>query len=85
MAIVNDGRWCQATVSTGALGLRTATAILRREGYRVGTSAMGNQVTDVGVIKLTLIDIQPGTNPDTFPTSDVLRSHIPELREARAV
>ena len=33
--IVNDGRWAQATASTGAIGIRTVAAILRREGGAV--------------------------------------------------
>lgn len=78
--IVNEGRWCQASVSTGAVGIRTATAILRREGYRVFTSSMGNQVTSLGTLKTTMIDIRPGNHPDTFSVSDILRCHILELR-----
>ena len=80
--IVNQGKWVQATVSTGALGIRTAAAILRREGYQVSTSSLGNQVTELGIIKTTLIDIRPGSNPDTFPVSDILRCHILELRNS---
>ena len=78
--IINQGNWCQATVSTGAVGIRTAASILRRGGYHVRTLAMGNQVTLLGVIKSTLIDVRPGINGDTFGVSAVLRSHIPELR-----
>ena len=79
--IVNDGRWCQATISTGAIGIRTVASILRREGYKVAVGSMGNQVTNVGLVKMTLIDIHPGTHPDTFPVSDILRCHVIELRE----
>ena len=81
MAIVNQGNWCQATVSTGAVGIRTAAAILRRQGYKVSTSSIGNQVTNLGLIKMTLVNVMPGQNEDTFGASEVLRSHIPELSE----
>lgn len=79
--IVNEGRWCQATVSTGATGIRTAASILRREGYQVSVGSMGNQVTRLGVLKMSMINVRPGTNPDTFPVSDILRCHVIELRE----
>ena len=78
--ITNQGRWCQATISSGAIGIRTVASILRREGYKVAVGSMGNQVTNVGLVKMTLIDIRPGTNPDTFPVSDILRCHVLGLR-----
>lgn len=90
MAITNSGNWCQATVSTGAVGIRTATNILRRCGFKVVTSSMGLQVTSVGSIKMTLIDIRPGSehcgvcsekHGDTFCATKVLQNHIPELRD----
>ena len=82
MAIVNQGNRCQASVSTGAVGIRTAASILRRMGYRVSTAAMGNQVTNYGLLKMTLINIGKGSNEDTFGATEVLRCHIPELRES---
>jgi hypothetical protein len=81
MAIVNTGNWLQAAVSTGATGLRTATAILRRQGYQVTTSSMGNQVTNLGVLKMTMINVGKGNQEDTFEVTHILRCHIPELRE----
>ena len=80
MGITNAGTWCQACVSTNALGIRTATSILRRLGYVVHTSSLGRQVTDLGVIKMTLINVRVGSNPDTRTVSQVLWTHIPELR-----
>ena len=82
MAIVNQGNWCQATVSTNAVGIRTAASILRREGYKVSVSSMGNQVTSLGLMKMTLISIGKGNHEDTFDCSDILRCHILELRNA---
>ena len=80
--IVNQGNWCQATVSTNTLGIRTAASILRREGYKVSVSSMGNQVTSLGMMKMTLISISKGNHDDTFEVSDILRNHILELRQA---
>ena len=79
--IVNQGSWCQASVPSGAIGIRTAASILRREGYKVSVGSMGTQVTRLGILKMTMIDIRPGTNPDTFSASDILRCHVIELRE----
>lgn len=80
--IVNQGRWCQVSVSTGTVGIRTVTNILRRLGYRVLTSNMENQVTQHGIIKMTMISIDPGVNNDTLGIDDILRCHIPELRNS---
>ena len=80
MGIVNQGSWCQASVSTGTAGIRTASSILKREGYQVSVSSMGMQVTHVGLIKMSLINVRPGQHDDTFGASAILRSYIPELR-----
>ena len=80
MAIVNQGNWCQASVSTGAPGIRTASAILKREGYQVRVVSLGHQVTSLGTMKLTMLDIRKGTHEDTCDVTDILRAHIPELR-----
>lgn len=79
--IVNQGNWCQASVSTGALGIRTATAILRREGYKVTVCSLGSQVTQLGTMKRTIIDVRPGSHEDTFGATDILRCHVLELRD----
>lgn len=80
MAIVNQGNWCQVGVSTGATGVRAATKALRSLGYRVSTSSMGLQVTDVGLLKMTMISVNKGSNEDTFAVTDILRAHISEIR-----
>ena len=69
--IVNQGTWAQETWDTGNPGIRKRVADLKKRGYRVVTSAMGTQVTRVGVIKMTLINIRPGNNPDTCGIEDV--------------
>jgi len=82
--IVNTGRYCQVCLPTGDSCIRTITSILRRYGYAVSTSSMGWQVTRAGKIKMTLIDIRPGSNGDTYFTgncnvSDCIRSHSAHL------
>ena len=56
--------------------------LLRKAGYRAYTSAMGPQVTPVGTIKMTLINValQAGGPETTFDATDILQAHIPELR-----
>ena len=73
--IVNRGGWCQATVPTGTVGIRTAMAILKRLGYDAHTSNLGLQVTDLGLIKCTMLDIRRGSHEDTSGVSDIIRAH----------
>ena len=78
--IVNNGNWCQVSLPSGEPCIRVITSILRRFGYAVRTSSIGMQVTRVGSIRLTLVDIRPGSNPDTYGAgdcvvNDCIRSH----------
>lgn len=47
----------QETWDTGNPALRQRTQTLRKSGWRVRLSSMGPQVTDVGLIRCTLLDI----------------------------
>lgn len=62
---VNSGRWCQEHYETAsrAAGIRAAT--LRQAGYAVTVCSLGTQVTPVGYVKMTMVDIRPGTHTDT--------------------
>ena len=62
---VNTGRWCQESYCTLSRDAAKRAKALRAKGYQVGVEAMGSQVTPVGVCKMTLVDIRPGSNPDT--------------------
>jgi len=62
---VNQGRWCQESYETASRDAGRRAKELRNLGYAVSVSAMGPQVTGLGVIKLTLVDIRPGANEDT--------------------
>jgi len=68
---VNNGRWCQETYETGSGDAGRRARQLRKMGYDVVTSAMGLQVTRVGMVKLTLVDIRPGQNVDTCVLPEV--------------
>jgi hypothetical protein len=68
---VNNGRWCQETYETASKDAGKRAKQLRLLGYVVSVSALGPQVTPVGVIKLTLVDIQPGRHADTFGLPEV--------------
>ena len=56
--------WAQLTIDTGNPLIKTVARSLREKGYKVSSSSMGNQVTSVGLIKMTLINILPGINAD---------------------
>lgn len=63
---INNGRWCQEIYETVSRHSRTRAAQLRKAGYQVSVSSMGPQITSIGLIKLTLVDIQPGKHEDTY-------------------
>ncbi len=77
--IVNQGNWCQASISTGNKDIKVACRTLRDMGYKVVSSSMGNQVTSLGILKLTMIDIRPGLNEDTFGATEILKMTVREL------
>lgn len=58
---VNQGRWCQETYETASRHAAIRARALRKLGYRVTSSALGPQVTGLGLLKLTLIDIRPAS------------------------
>jgi len=62
----NTGRWCQETYDTASRHAGIRSRQLRKAGYKAHSSAMGPQVTGVGLVKLTLVSIEPGSNSDTF-------------------
>ena len=62
---VNAGTWCQESYETSTGDAKIRAKQLRAAGYRVAVSAMGMQVTPLGLLKLTMVDIRPGSNQDT--------------------
>lgn len=57
---VNAGRWCQESYETASGDAARRAKALRAAGYRVHVSAMGSQVTSLGLLKLSMVDIRPG-------------------------
>jgi len=72
---INQGHWCQETYETSAPGIRKRAADLRKRGYRVTVSSMGNQVTRYGIVKLTMLTILPGAHQDTFGLPEIKIKH----------
>ena len=73
MNAVNSGRWCQESYETASRDAGRRARQLRQAGYLVATQAMGDQVTPVGLIKLTLVDIRPGRHADTYGLPEFAR------------
>lgn len=64
---VNTGNWCQETYESASRDAARRARILRKAGYIVTVIPMGPQVTRVGVVNLTMVDIRPGKGmADTF-------------------
>jgi hypothetical protein len=62
---VNNGRWCQESYETASRDAGRRAKQLRDLGYLVSVTTMGRQVTRLGLMKLTLVDVMPGSNSDT--------------------
>ena len=69
---INTGKWMQEWHATQDKTARKRAAELRKLGYEVRCSNMGTQITEVGSLKMTMLDARPGKNEDTFG--------IPELK-----
>lgn len=63
---VNRGSWCQEWYETASRHAAARARALRKLGFICNTQAMGSQVTGVGRVKMTLLDIRPGSREDTF-------------------
>lgn len=63
---VNTGSWCQESYETASRDAGRRAKHLREAGYSVSVASLGLQVTSLGTVKLTLVDIRPGRNRDTF-------------------
>ena len=66
MCQVNHGAWCQESYETASRDATRRARQLREAGYQVSVSSLGGQVTPLGVIRTTLVDIRPGKHEDTF-------------------
>lgn len=61
----NSGTWCQEWYESSSRHARVRAAALRKAGYKVAVCPQGYQVTKAGTVKMTLVDIRPGTHEDT--------------------
>jgi hypothetical protein len=55
--IVRGRDWQQEMYDTGSGIARKRANQLRKAGFKVVTSQLGNQITDLGVVKTTMITI----------------------------
>ena len=72
---VNAGRWCQEHYETASRNAAQRAKELRAAGYFVTVSSLGTQVTNVGYVKMTMVDVRPGRHADTceLPAVKVVR------------
>jgi len=66
--------WAQVIVETGSKVGREIAKALRAAGFKVKTSSLGMQVTDVGLLKCSLVDIRCSENCDIADVFEVVRS-----------
>lgn len=69
---INTGNWMQEWHATQDRTARGRARELRQLGYEVRVANMGTQITEVGALKMTLVDVRPGKNTDTLG--------VPELK-----
>lgn len=63
---VNAGRWCQEHYESASRHAARRARELRKAGYAVTVAPQGLQVTGVGTVRMTMVDIRPGSHEDTF-------------------
>jgi hypothetical protein len=71
MGRTNTGNWAQETYETASRDAGRRSRQLRKLGYLVTVGSLGPQVTPLGTIKTTLVNILPGSKPDTFYLPEV--------------
>lgn len=65
VSAVRGRGWIQEWYETGSSELKQRSRELRQLGYRISVSGMGNQVTQWGKLKMSLLDIRPGGSGDS--------------------
>ena len=65
LLVVNNGRIAQETYETASNDARRRAKLLRDKGYKVVVSSMGNQTTQWGRVKLSMVTVFPGKHRDT--------------------
>ena len=78
---VNQGRWCQEHYESASRHAAIRAKQLRQAGYDVVTSSLGPQVTPVGVVKMSMVDIRPGRHAHTMDLPPVKMERLnPRVR-----
>ena len=72
LSSTNTGRFSQETYETASRNAAKRSRQLRRLGYQVAVGPMGPQVTPLGIVKMTMVHILPGSNADTFCLPEVV-------------
>ena len=62
---INTGEWCQEMYETSTKDAGERARQLRKAGYHVFNSALGPQVTSVGVVTMSMLTIRAGEHVDT--------------------
>ena len=62
---VNSGNWAQEWYETTSRHARKRARILRKAGYTVTVSAIGPQLIGPRAVKMTLVNIRPGSHDGT--------------------
>jgi hypothetical protein len=68
---VNNGSFCQETYETASRDAGKRAKVLRQLGYQVSVSSIGSQISPLGVVKMTMVDVRPGNHADTFGLPEV--------------
>jgi len=74
---VRGHNWVQETFETGTGEARRRAAQLRKAGFRVTVSAMGEQVTQWGRVKLTLVSVHDTGDRELPPVEKVMAMQVP--------
>jgi hypothetical protein len=82
MLSVTGRNWTQESYETASGHARKRASQLRKLGYVVTVSSLGSQVTRLGLIKTTMVDIRPGVHEDTTGIPPVKQVDWPKDTQA---
>lgn len=77
MQSVTGRNWTQESYETSTGDARRRATELRAAGYAVTVSSLGSQVTPLGLIRTTLVDIRPGRHQDTTSLPAITKTEWP--------
>ena len=63
---VNTGNWCQESYESSTRDADRRAKQLRLLGYVVHVMGLGLQVTALGSIRMSIVDVRPGLHDDTY-------------------